>query len=424
MRYYILDVFTHTRLKGNPLAIVLDADELSPQTMQAIAREFNLSETTFVLKPTAPNAVRRIRIFTPILELPLAGHPVIGTWFLLASKNLVTTANGWNTFHQELLAGVLPVEILKEDNRVSEVWMTQATPQYAASGGLEGHPVDSFSLDMKDGYLRAAVNTMQIHSDAKGAFQVDRSSFARVLDPSLREVGSVELAPGEWVTASRFLGDSGFVVTFRSIDPLFALDLRDPAHPQKAGVLEMQGFSTYLQPIDATHLVGIGVDVPPPPATWHDRSLQLSVFDVSDLSHPQRTVQLRVGSAFAYSEALWEHHAFNWFPEKQLLAVPFFDWSPEATGSAYWGSFASDLRVFEIHPDSAALLGALSMKDVYVVDGDGQWTWSWSPAIRRSVMAADAAGNTFVYAISDAGVRVAALEALDVPLATAVFPHH
>jgi trans-2,3-dihydro-3-hydroxyanthranilate isomerase len=130
MRYYVLDVFTDTRLKGNPLAVVLDADELSTATMQAIAREFNLSETTFVLKPTAAAADRRIRIFTPALELPLAGHPVIGTWFLLASNNFVTTVNGWNTFHQELQAEVLPVEILKEDNRVSEVWMTQATPRF------------------------------------------------------------------------------------------------------------------------------------------------------------------------------------------------------------------------------------------------------------------------------------------------------
>jgi uncharacterized secreted protein with C-terminal beta-propeller domain len=266
------------------------------------------------------------------------------------------------------------------------------------------------------------VNTVRIHADDKGVFQVTRSSFARVLDPQLREVGSIELAPGEWVTGSRFLGDRGFVVTFRSIDPLFALDLRDPAHPKKAGVLEMPGFSTYLQALDATHLLAIGVDLPPAPATWQDRSLQLSVFDVSDLSNPQRTVHFKVGSAYAYSEALWEHHAFNWFPEKQLLAIPFVDWTPDASGSAYWGSFVSDLRVFEVHPDSVSLRGALSMKDLYVTYGDARWAWSWSPAIRRSVMAADADGNAFVYAISDAGIRVAPLGTLEAPLATAKFP--
>jgi len=130
MRYYILDVFTEQIFKGNPLAVVLDADGLSGESMQAIAREFNLSETTYVLRPTSPEAERRIRIFTPVLELPLAGHPVIGTWFLLASEKIVATSEGWNTFRQEVLAGILPIEIRVEEGRVREVWMTQATPQY------------------------------------------------------------------------------------------------------------------------------------------------------------------------------------------------------------------------------------------------------------------------------------------------------
>ena len=202
---------------------------------------------------------------------------------------------------------------------------------------------------------------------------------------------------------------------------LFALDLRDPANPRRAGVLELPGFSTYLQALDDTHLLAIGIDVPPDAANWHDRSIQLSVFDVGDLSAPKRTVQHRIGSAWAWSEALWDHHAFNWFPEKQLLAVPFWDWDPSATGSAIWSSFASDLRVFEVHPDAITSRGALSMKDMYVTAGNGDWTWSWSPVIRRSVMAADGEGNAFVYAISDAGVRVAALGSLGTPLATALF---
>src|SRR5262249_12928391 len=130
MRYFILDVFTSRPLKGNPLAVVLDADGLSSETMLALAREFNLSETTFVLKPSAPKAERAVRVFTPALELPLAGHPVIGTWYLLTAEKMVSTVEGWNTFHQEVLAGILPVEILVERGTVSQVRMTQAKPQY------------------------------------------------------------------------------------------------------------------------------------------------------------------------------------------------------------------------------------------------------------------------------------------------------
>ena len=121
MRYFILDVFTEQIFKGNPLAVVLDADDLSSETMQSIAREFNLSETTFVLRPTSPVAERRIRIFTPTLELPLAGHPVIGTWYLLAFEKLVATSEGWNMFHQEILAGILPVGVEVRNGRISQV---------------------------------------------------------------------------------------------------------------------------------------------------------------------------------------------------------------------------------------------------------------------------------------------------------------
>jgi len=85
-RFYTLDVFTTTRFQGNPLAVITDGDGLSDDQMLAIAREMNLSETVFVQKPTDDRALARLRIFTTKEELKLAGHPVIGTWFLLAAS--------------------------------------------------------------------------------------------------------------------------------------------------------------------------------------------------------------------------------------------------------------------------------------------------------------------------------------------------
>ena len=83
--FHTLDVFTDRRFGGNPLAVVRDADDLSPEQMQAIAREFNLSETVFVLKPENPGHSARVRIFTPLKEVPFAGHPTVGTAVLLAN---------------------------------------------------------------------------------------------------------------------------------------------------------------------------------------------------------------------------------------------------------------------------------------------------------------------------------------------------
>lgn len=84
LSFYTLDVFTEQKLAGNPLAVVLDADGLDAHRMQAIAREFNLAETVFVMKPANPTHSARIRIFTPAEELPFAGHPTVGTGVLLA----------------------------------------------------------------------------------------------------------------------------------------------------------------------------------------------------------------------------------------------------------------------------------------------------------------------------------------------------
>src|SRR5262249_60054450 len=111
MRYFILDVFTNQLLKGNPLAVVLDADNLSSETMLALAREFNLSETTFVLKPTSPQAERRVRIFTPPLGISLAGHPGIWAWVLLAGGRGGGAPRGGDTLLPVRLAGNLSVPI-------------------------------------------------------------------------------------------------------------------------------------------------------------------------------------------------------------------------------------------------------------------------------------------------------------------------
>jgi trans-2,3-dihydro-3-hydroxyanthranilate isomerase len=124
-RFYTLDVFTTTRFEGNPLAVITDGDGLSNDEMLAIAREMNLSETVFVQKPTEDNALARLRIFTTREELKLAGHPVIGTWFLLAELGVVPAQEGGVHVLQQTGAGILPVEIRFKDGRPQRVTMTQ-----------------------------------------------------------------------------------------------------------------------------------------------------------------------------------------------------------------------------------------------------------------------------------------------------------
>src|SRR6202158_4872824 len=129
-RFYTLDVFTNTRFEGNPLAVFTDGDGLSDDEMLAIAREMNLSETVFVQKPTDDRALARLRIFTTQVELKLAGHPVIGTWFLLAELGVVPAQEGGVHVMQQTGAGVLPVEIRFKDARPVRVTMTQMHAAY------------------------------------------------------------------------------------------------------------------------------------------------------------------------------------------------------------------------------------------------------------------------------------------------------
>jgi len=129
-RFYTLDVFTNNRFEGNPLAVFTDGDGLSDDQMLAIAREMNLSETVFVQKPTDEEALARLRIFTTKEELKLAGHPVIGTWFLLAELGVVPAQDGGVHILQETGAGILPVEIRFKDGRPQRVTMTQQEARF------------------------------------------------------------------------------------------------------------------------------------------------------------------------------------------------------------------------------------------------------------------------------------------------------
>jgi trans-2,3-dihydro-3-hydroxyanthranilate isomerase len=149
-RFYTMDVFTTARFEGNPLAVFTDGDGLSDNAMQAIAREMNLSETVFVQKPTEDRALARLRIFTAREELKLAGHPVIGTWFLLAELGVVPAREGGVHVLQQTGAGILPVEIRFKDGRPQRVTMTQKEAQFKPLKVKKATLAKALGLSLKD----------------------------------------------------------------------------------------------------------------------------------------------------------------------------------------------------------------------------------------------------------------------------------
>jgi trans-2,3-dihydro-3-hydroxyanthranilate isomerase len=132
-----VDVFTEHRFGGNPLAVFVDAPELPDELMQNIAREFNLSETVFIVKPRDPRAKRRLRIFTPARELPFAGHPTIGAAQVLVEEGLVS-----GSFLFEAEVGLLPITVERQENGA---WFVQLTTATLPQEGPPAPPVAELS---------------------------------------------------------------------------------------------------------------------------------------------------------------------------------------------------------------------------------------------------------------------------------------
>ncbi|HEU5348489.1 MAG TPA: PhzF family phenazine biosynthesis protein [Ktedonobacterales bacterium] len=148
LRFLQFDVFTREPFGGNQLAVFLEGDTLSDEKMQAIAREMNYSETTFIVPPTDPKALCRVRIFTPAAELPFAGHPVIGTTFALAHAGLIPDDESPVTL--QLGVGLVPVELLYEDQRVTFVWMHQPIPRFETWQGDTDRLASALGLASED----------------------------------------------------------------------------------------------------------------------------------------------------------------------------------------------------------------------------------------------------------------------------------
>ena len=180
-RYVIADVFTDEALAGNPLAVFTDARDLDPITMQRLARELNLSETVFVLPPQAEGADVRIRIFTPAAELQFAGHPTLGSAFVLGGALQAIV------LRLETGAGIVPVALEREGARISFGWMEQPIPTWEpfareaellAALGLEPAtaPVEVYDNGMQNTYVGVE------SADALVALAPDFNALARAND--------------------------------------------------------------------------------------------------------------------------------------------------------------------------------------------------------------------------------------------------
>src|SRR6185437_5585338 len=161
-RYATTDVFTDRTFGGNPLSVVLDAEGLSAAQMQAIAGEFNYSETTFVLPPDDPAHTARVRIFTPRTEVPFAGHPNVGTAFVLAQQGAFKTQADSGIFVFEEAAGLVPLTLLREGGTV--VGAELRAPQTLSRGSVVSREIAAACLSLDTADIATHVHAPQVVS--------------------------------------------------------------------------------------------------------------------------------------------------------------------------------------------------------------------------------------------------------------------
>ena len=196
-------------------------------------------------------------------------------------------------------------------------------PRFAAGGSVPGYLIDQYALSEWQGYLRIATTTGTSWARADGppADAQASSSAVYVLStrgPVMRLAGHVTgLGRTERIYSVRFMGPVGYVVTFRQTDPLYTVDLSDPAQPRVRGSVALTGYSAYLHPASGTRLIGIGRQAD---AMGHVGGTQVSLFDVSDLAAPTRLATFALAAAISSAE--FDPHAFLYWPGSHLMVVP------------------------------------------------------------------------------------------------------
>ena len=244
---------------------------------------------------------------------------------------------------------------------------------FVGSGSVEGQVLNQFSMAFHDGNVQVATT---VEDWQRGTSESVVSILERQGD-ALQVVGDVGgLGRGEQIHSVRFMGDRGYVVTFRQVDPLYTLDLSDPTDPTVEGELKITGYSAYLHPLAGDRLIGVGQE-----ATLEGRTTgtQVSMFDVSDPANPTRLAQVQMPNS--WSEAEMDHHAV--LVHDDLLALPYERWGePTAELPEGYENGAAVLRMGERTLD---LRGTISQSD----GSNQQGIDPWSAQVRRIVVVGD-----------------------------------
>jgi len=267
--------------------------------------------------------------------------------------------------------------------------------------------LNQFSMNEYGDYFRVATTTREGTS----------RNHIYVLDMALNITGSLtDLAPGETIYSARFMGEKGYLVTFKKVDPLFVIDLKDPYNPEELGYLKVTGYSDYLHPYDENHIIGIGKETTDAgDFAWY-QGVKISLFDVSDVNNPREISKLEIGDRGTDSPVLWDHKAFLFDKLRNLLVMPILEAKVDVTkyseaeiAWAYGEPVYQGAYVFDISIDNGLQLrGRITHIDDPSALEQGYYYYYSPYSIQRSLYIDDV-----LYTISDAKIKMNDLENLD-----------
>lgn len=279
--------------------------------------------------------------------------------------------------------------------------------KYAGSGVVKGKVLNQFSMDEYNGDFRIATTTG--HVPAPGVHST--LSILREKDNQLETIGKIDhIAPKEDIRSVRFDGPRGFIVTFKKTDPLFAMDLSNPFEPCIAGQLKIPGYSTYMHLMDENHLLTIGYDAEDGGDgrfAWF-QGIMLQIFDISNLNRPEKTFDWIIGTRGSSSEAATNHLAFNYYPPKDILALPMTVCEDSEGGSSYGNLTFSGLIIYDVTADSGfSEKGRISHTEGMDGYGCSNWWTNANTIVKRSIIM-----DNFIYSVTPDKIKIQNLDNL------------
>ncbi|MFA6136769.1 MAG: beta-propeller domain-containing protein [Sulfurimonas sp.] len=227
------------------------------------------------------------------------------------------------------------------------------TLSYKGRGFVDGTMLNQFSMSEKDEYLRVATtkgNTWSGAGTENSVFTLKENNETLEVKGTLSGLGK----EGERIMAVRFMGDRGFVVTFKQTDPLYTLDLSNPLSPKAVGELSIPGFSRYLHVVDENRVLSIGRDADT--ITGQALGLQLQLFDVTDFTNPQLVDKTTIGGSYTYSSAEYNHKAFVYRPSDLMFGLQYTDFVATASTENFGIYKVDGMSIKKIHTMSKPLV--------------------------------------------------------------------